>query len=94
MKALKVLGIIVLLLAVAVGVFWVGWLRPPPAEDVCDNLASLTEKETQVKWGDAERQECIKKFSTPPEFGLMPWVKRVKCVRDAGSLADVEKCRG
>ena len=92
MKVLKVFGVILLLLALAAFVFWFGWLKPPAAEDVCNNLAQLTEKESGAKWDDATRKTCVEKFSKRPEFGLMPWVKRVKCVRDAKTLAEAESC--
>lgn len=91
MKVLKVLGIIVGLLVVAVFVFWLGWLKPPAAQDVCDNVATLMEKEG-AKLDDAGMKACVDRYSKQPEFGIMPWTKKLKCIRDAGSLADVDKC--
>jgi len=92
MKVLKVLGIIVLLLVVAAGVFWIGWLTPPDAEDVCDNVSALMEKEAGAKLDDAARTQCVARYSKAPEFGRMPWVARLKCVRDAESLDAVKTC--
>lgn len=91
MKALKVLGIIVVLIVVAGIVFWVGWLKPPAAEDVCGNIAKVMEKEG-AKLGDADMKECVERYSRKPEFGLMPWTKKLKCLRDAGSAAELDKC--
>jgi len=91
MKALKILGGIVVLLIVAGLVFWFGWLTPPPAEDVCDNVATVMEKEG-AKLDDAGMKACVAQYSRTPEFGLMPWTKKLECIRDAGSVADLEKC--
>lgn len=91
MKALKVLGVIVVLLAAAGLVFWLGWLKPPAAQDVCDNVAKVMEKEG-AKLDDAGMKACVDRYSKRPEFGLMPWTKKLKCIRDAGSGAELEKC--
>lgn len=92
MKALKILGFIVVLLVVAVLVFWIGWLKPPAAQDVCDNVSALMEKEAGAKLSDEDMKECVTRYSREPEFGLMPWTKKLKCIRDAESLADADKC--
>lgn len=92
MKALKVLGFIVVLLVVAAFVFWLGWLKPPAAEDVCGNVSALMEKEMGSKLDDAAMKDCVSKYSREPQYGLMPWTKKLKCIRDAGSLADAQKC--
>ncbi|MEX1362388.1 MAG: hypothetical protein AB1Z98_04635 [Nannocystaceae bacterium] len=92
MKALKVLGIIVLLLVVAAAVFWFGWVKAPPAQDVCDNISAVMEKEAGSKLDDGSMKECIARYSKTPEFGMMPWSKKLKCLRDADSLAGLEKC--
>ena len=91
MKALKILGIIVVLIALAGAVFWIGWLKPPAAEDVCDNIGKVMEKEG-AKLDEAGMKACIDRYSRKPEFGLMPWTKKLKCLRDAGSAAELEKC--
>jgi hypothetical protein len=92
MKALKILGGIVLTILLAIAIFYVGWFRAPSAEAVCDNVAAVTKKETGVDLGAKERADCIRRIQ-PPDFGRIPWVKRVKCMRDAGSLAELEACR-
>ena len=92
MKVLKILGIIVVLIVVAAFVFWIGWIKPPAAEDVCDNVSALMEKEMGSKLDDAAMKECVTKYSREPEFGLMPWTKKLKSIRDAESLADAQKC--
>jgi hypothetical protein len=38
-------------------------------------------------------QDSMRKASTPPEFGLLPHARRLKCVRDAPSLSALEACR-
>ena len=94
MKALKILGGIVLTLVLAVGVFYVGWMSPPPAEDVCDNMGRVFEKEIGSSMPDEVRDDCMKRASTPPEFGRLPWVAELKCVRDADSMDAIESCGG
>jgi hypothetical protein len=91
MKALKILGGTVGMLVLAVAVFWVGWLRAPSAEDVCDNIAAVAKKETKVEMGPAERQACLRS-AQPPEFGRVPWVRQMKCLRDAQTMAEIAGC--
>jgi hypothetical protein len=76
----------------AIAVFYLRWLKAPSAEQVCDNLAAVTRKETGVELGSRMRDECIRD-AKPPEFGRVPWVKRMKCLRDADSLKAIEACR-
>lgn len=91
MKALKILGGIVLTIVLAVGIFYVGWLKAPSAEEVCDNIAAVTKKETGADFGAKDREMCIR-GAQPPEFGRIPWVKQMKCLRDAKSGADIAAC--
>ena len=92
MKALKILGGVIATIVVGILIFYVGWLRAPSAEQVCDNLAEVTRKETGATLGGKAREQCIRD-AQPPEFGRIPWVKRMKCLRDAGSLKELEACR-
>ena len=91
MKALKILGAIVAMIGLAVVVFYVGWLRAPSAEEVCDNVTAVTKKETGVDMGEKGRSQCIRS-AQPPEFGRIPWVSQMKCLRDAKSLDEIGKC--
>jgi hypothetical protein len=92
MKALKILGGIVATIIVAVIIFYLGWMRAPSAEEVCDNVAAITKKETGADLGAKAREECIRR-THPPNAGLIPWVKRMKCTRDASSLHELEACK-
>jgi hypothetical protein len=92
MKALKILGFIFGAIGLAIFVFWFGWLRAPDAEDVCDNLARLMKKESGVEMNADLRKECVAMYSKEPEFGRVPWVKQLKCIRDAETGADLDKC--
>jgi hypothetical protein len=92
MKALKIIGFIFGAIAIAVIVFWLGWLKAPAAEDVCDNVAKVLEKEAGAKMPEELRKECIAQYSREPEFGKVPWVKRLKCIRDAESSKEMEQC--
>lgn len=97
--ALKIIGGIIATLLAAVAIFYFGWLSPPDPEDVCDNVMELTKKELQSKGGSATdaqlaelRTQCIDRAGTAPEFGRGPWVKRLKCMRDAESFPELEAC--
>ena len=92
MKALKVLGYIVGAIGLAIFVFWFGWLRAPAASDVCDNVAKIMKKETGSEMPAEFTKACIDEYSREPEFGRVPWVNKLKCIRDAESMAEMEKC--
>ena len=92
MKALKILGGIVVTIVLAVAIFYLGWYRAPSSEDVCDNVAAITKKETGAELPAKEREACIRR-THPPEFGRIPWVKRMKCMRDARSLSELDGCK-
>lgn len=94
MKALKIIGGIIGAIALAIFVFWFGWLRPAAPEDVCDNLAELTKKEMDIELPADAKKECVARFSKTPEYGLLKWASQTKCVRDAESLDEVQKCEG
>ena len=97
--ALKIIGGILATLVVAGGVFYVGWLRPPAPEAVCDNVEKLTLAELKAQGIEASdamktemRKDCEKWASKRPEFGIGPWVKKLKCARDAESIAALDAC--
>ncbi|HWB73487.1 MAG TPA: hypothetical protein VG755_01000 [Nannocystaceae bacterium] len=92
MKALKIIGFIFGAIGLAVFVFWFGWLKAPAAEDVCENVAKVLEKEAGAKMPEELRKECIAQYSREPEFGKVPWVKRLKCIRDAETSKEMEQC--
>jgi hypothetical protein len=92
MKALKILGAIVGVLALAVAIFWFGWLSPPAAEDVCDNVARIAKDETGVELPAKAKDECVKSASKVPDFGRAVWVKQLKCMRDAKNRDELEAC--
>jgi hypothetical protein len=96
MKALKVIGGIVgglfATLLLAAGIFYVGWLSPPSPESVCDNLARVTKKEAGVALPPPEHAKCLARVAKEPEFGRANWVKQLKCMRDAGSRAELSHC--
>lgn len=97
--ALKILGGIVVAIVALILVFYIGWLRPPAADKVCENVEKLTlaELESQgAELPEAMREElhseCMDHASNAPEFGIGPWVAELKCARDAESFAALEKC--
>jgi hypothetical protein len=91
MKALKVLGSIVALIGLAILVFWLGWLRAPAAEGVCEHLADVASKESGADMPAMLMQDCVKSLQ-PPKFGKIRYVKKMKCLRSAQSSAEIEQC--
>jgi hypothetical protein len=92
MKALKVIGIIIGLLGLAVFVFWFGWLRAPATpEEVCAHLQAIASKEAGMPAPMDPR--CPDRMK-PPEFGRVPYVKQLKCIMAAGTLKEVKECDG
>ncbi len=92
MKALKIIGVILGTIGLAIGVFYFGWLSPPSAEAVCENVSRVMKQETGVELPASERGTCVRRASTPPEFGRAVWVKQLKCMRDAKSSREVDSC--
>ncbi|MCR9159559.1 MAG: hypothetical protein ACE37F_04370 [Nannocystaceae bacterium] len=97
--ALKVLGGIFATLVAAVAIFYFGWLSPPSADSVCENVAEVSKAELESKGAEASEamvatleEACRKAATTPPEFGRGPWVKRLKCMRDAEDYAALQSC--
>lgn len=97
--ALKIIGGLLGVLALAAAVFYFGWLSPPSPESVCENVMKVTKAEVEKAGGSISdddfkgaEQACMKRASKAPEFGRGPWVKRLKCMRDAPDGAALEKC--
>jgi hypothetical protein len=97
--ALKIFVGILVTIVLAALVFYIGWLRPPAPETVCENVEKVTVAELKsagVEASDAMktelREDCVKWASKQPEFGLIPWVEKLKCARDAESMAALEAC--
>lgn len=97
--ALKIIGGIVGTLVAAVAVFYFGWLSPPSPESVCENVVKVTKAEleksgagaSEADFGELEKA-CVAQAGREPEFGRGPWVKRLKCMRDAEDMSTLEKC--
>jgi hypothetical protein len=92
MKALKILGAIVAVLGLAVAIFWFGWLSPPDAQDVCDNVARITKDATGVDVPAKAKEECVQSASKAPDFGRAIWVKQLRCMRDAKNHDELQGC--
>lgn len=91
MKALKIIGSIAGLAAVAVFVFWFGWLRAPSPESVCAHMSDLLEEEVGSAMPESERDACIRRLQAP-EFGKIPYAKQMKCLKGADSLDELDRC--
>lgn len=86
MKALKILGGIVGFLALAVGIFWLGWVRHPSPGQVCGHLGSLSKK----AFGD--KPLCEKMLKKGEHEGLFFYAKKMKCLNKSKSLEEVSAC--
>jgi hypothetical protein len=99
--ALKIIGGIVTTLVAAAAIFYFGWLSPPAAADVCDNVERIAREEATAKVGkgkhadagaEAVRGQCMTRAEKAPEFGRAVWVKRLVCMRDAPDMSGLETC--
>lgn len=88
-------GSIIGVVAAAVLIFYVGWLIPPDAEEVCDNVIRLSSEarpDASEQALAALRVQCIEGATTRPQYGKMPWVTSLKCQRDAASVEELRAC--
>jgi hypothetical protein len=90
--ALKILGAIILTLVAAVAIFYFGWLSPPAADSVCDNVGRIFKEKTGVDYPPDEREKCMQRAEKAPEFGRAVWVKRLECMRDAADFEALQGC--
>ena len=90
--ALKILGGIVTAVVLAVVVLYLGWLSPPSAESVCDNMTKIITGETGLDLPQKDRDDCMRRASKAPEFGRAVWVAELKCIRDAKSSTELRQC--
>jgi hypothetical protein len=89
---LKILGGVVGAVVLAVVVLYLGWLSPPSAESVCDNMAAIIKNESGVDFPRGDRDDCVRRASKAPEFGRAIWVAELKCIRDAKSSKELSQC--
>ena len=80
------------LLATLVGggaIFYFTMVRPPSKTDVCENVV-------KVQGGDPENKAlvdvCTAKIKKGTHQGLLPYAKKLKCMRDAGTPDELSKC--
>lgn len=97
--ALKVIGALFATLIAAIAIFYFGWLSPPSPESVCENVVKVSRAELESKGAEATdemvsklKDGCMSAATKEPEFGKGPWVKRLKCMRDAKDYAALEAC--
>ncbi|MGH1341827.1 MAG: hypothetical protein ACRBN8_09765 [Nannocystales bacterium] len=97
--ALKVMGGIFATLIAAIAIFYFGWLSPPSADSVCENVVEVSKAELESKGAKATEETlaqlekgCIAAATKEPEFGKGPWVKRLKCMRDAKNYEVLQEC--
>ena len=89
---LKIFGGIIAVVVAAVLVVYFGWLSPPDAESVCNNMARIVKDEKGIELPDQARDDCLRRASKAPEFGRAVWVAELKCLRDARTSDDLNRC--
>lgn len=85
---------------VAVIVFWLGWVRAPSPEQVCKHKIQLvgeTASEDQTDGADALvgqlELNCVIAAERKIRLrGKLVWAKFAKCVTQATTLSDAERC--
>lgn len=96
MKAGKIIGIgcgsIVALGALALGLGWFFMVRAPSPEEQCEHLIGLMKKESGMDLGDKFRGECVEKAQKGENEGLIPYAERAKCIVNAESIDQADKC--
>ena len=97
--ALKLISGILATLVAAVTIFYFGWLSPPSPESVCENVVKVSRAELESKGATASgemvqklKEGCMSAAKEAPEFGKGPWVKRLKCMRDAKDYDALQEC--
>lgn len=86
--------------ALAVLVFWLGWVRAPSPEQVCKHKVSLviaTVGEDQTEGADALigqlEVKCVSAAERKIKLrGKLVWAEYAKCVTAAETLMDAERC--
>lgn len=94
MKALKILGGIVVVLGLGAFVFWFGWLRAPSPKDTCAHVRALVAKSSHPNangLGVFSQHNCAQLLH-PPKYGLLKYAKAMKCINAADSLEAVARC--
>lgn len=99
MKALKiiggVLGGLIVLIGLAATIFYFGWLKEPPRDEVCNNTVKLLLSEYKGEVATAAepgvRKQCME-MQKSIFTGQIPWVESLKCMRDAKDLAGLKAC--
>lgn len=71
---------------------WFFMVRAPSPEEQCEHLIGLMKKESGMNLGDKFRGECIEKAQKGDHEGLFPYAERSKCIVEAESLEQADKC--
>ncbi len=95
-KILKVLGVLLGLLVLAIAGVWFVLLRAPSPEDQCAHVISLMDQKMAGFSASPPGQEwlstCPEKMKKGEYQGQAPYAKRAKCIMAAASMDDVDAC--
>ncbi len=96
MKALKIVGIIVVLLVASVGAAWAAFLVAPSEAEQCAHLGELLDKKlpgfASSPPGKDFAASCPEKVRRGKLESQLGYAKRAKCVVAAESFDAVEAC--
>lgn len=101
-----VFGGLVGLIVVGGVVFYVGWLMPPSQESVCANAVPLLIEANEQRLNElpealraearakaeSEVKKACQESTEVPEFGRLPYVAQMKCMKRARSVAELKEC--
>jgi hypothetical protein len=96
MKALKIIGIVVVLLVASAGAAWAAFLNAPSQAEQCAHLAELLEKKLPGFASSPPGQDFVKSCPDKVKRGQLEsqlnYTKRAKCLLAAESFDAVEAC--
>lgn len=88
---LRIVGGFFGFLVLAGFIVWVGWLRAPSSESVCENIETIMKKEMGEGF-KLSQEECVRHTKMGEFQGLKPYADQMKCLDSAESTKDLEAC--
>ena len=92
------MGAIFAVIVLAGLVFYVGWVRAPSQEAVCENMIAITKKDQNIQGElpapvrEQVQAQCMKMTKKGKYAGLLPYAKKMKCLESAESMEGAKAC--
>jgi hypothetical protein len=90
--ALKILGALVGVLVIGCVAVWATMFRHPSPAEVCANIRAIAQKEGGDAAAKAIGESCEDDLRPPTHGGEVPYASRMKCMKAATTLGEVQKC--